>query len=468
MTFLWYDTNTKEMEVINMKNHRKFILSTLSIILGSVLLLVGCMAAITASPDTPHPYQLATIPTTSPDTGGISNKETTDQSVLDHEESIYQSIRDREEALYQSILEHEEAVYQSFLDYIETKIDPALKETPVSQEELKAKFSSMYDFSKGNKTVSVISETYLKDFWRSNEESEVVHSLSIPEVLYIIQDSIRIYNEYDTIILPGFSANTSNEAISIRFPVLEQQTITPNPDDRDRAREDIRNIIQYRLRALSSPKSFFTIAEMMEYRKMNLEPVPEICLDVFFYIPNYSADTNRHLYLQDANYYNSRSKYGVFCFSYFNRIVLFSYSNPEPVFPTKELSLEVQEQEVIYLEMDPHWILDTENFDKLLGIRSFVLDPEAQTFYITTTGARYNTEKNCIVLEKDCPDFKKWPGTYQKIGNRLYLYPVDIPDGVLVFDYCTDGSLRFNNAESNQIELAFKDQSIFQPVVSNP
>lgn len=423
------------MEVINMKSNWKFILSVVSIILSSILLLTGCMAAIAASADTTRPYQLSTIPQTIPDAGGNSNAETVRQLPI------------------------------VTSDLVKAQIDPELEEPPVSQEELKAKFSAMYDFSKGNNTVSVISETYLEDFWSSNDEKEVVHSLSIPEVLYIIQDSIRIYNEYDTIILPGFSANA---AISTRFPALEQQTITPNPDDRDQAREDVRKIIQYRLQALSSPKAFFTVAEMMEYRKIDLETIPDICREVFFYIPNYSAETNRELYLIDANYHNSRSKFGVFCFSYFNRIVLFSCDNPETVFPTKELSLEVQDDEVIYLEMSPSWILDPKNYDTLLGVRSFIFNSEEQTFYITTTGAHFDSEKNCVVLEEDCPDFKKWPGTYEKIENRLYLYPVDIPDAVFVFDYGADGALIFNKAESNQIKLTFEDKSIYQPIDVTP
>lgn len=410
-----------------MKKNWKFILSTVSIILSSTLLLFGCMAAITASTDTTHPYQLSAIPQTNPDAGGISNAGTIHP-----------------------------------LDFIETQIDPTLQDTPVSQEELKAKFSAMYDFSKGNNAITVISETYLEDFWRSNEEREVVHSLTIPEVLYIIQDSIRIYNEYDTIILQGFSAASS------RVPALEQQTIIPALDDRDHAREDVRKIIQYRLQALSSPKAFFTVEEMMEYRKADLEAIPDICREVFFYIPNYSADTNRDLYLIDANYSNSRSKFGVFCFSYFNRMVLFTTGNPETVFPNKELSLEVQDKEVIYLEMSPDWVLDPKYYDTLLGIRSFVFNPDEQTFYLTTTGAHFDTEKNCVVLEKDCPDFKKWPGTYEKIGNRLYLYPFDIPNAVFVFDYGADSSLIFNEAESNQIALHFEDKSIYQPIVLDP
>lgn len=410
-----------------MKKNWKFILSTVSIILSSTLLLVGCMAAITASNDTTHPYQLSAIPQTDPEAGDIHNAETIHP-----------------------------------LDFIETQIDPALQDTPVSQEELKAKFSAMYDFSKGNNAITVISETYLEDFWRSNEEKEVVHSLTIPEVLYIIQDSIRIYNEYDTIILQGFSAASS------RVPALEQQTIIPALDDRDHARKDVRKIIQYRLQALSSPKAFFMVEEMMEYRKADLEAIPEICREVFFYIPNYSADTNRDLYLIDANYSNSRSKFGVFCFSYFNRMVLFTTGNPETVFPNKELSLEVQDNEVIYLEMSPDWVLDPKYYDTLLGIRSFVFNPDEQTFYLTTTGAHFDTEKNCVVLEKDCPDFKKWPGTYEKIGNHLYLYPFDIPNAVFVFDYGADSSLIFNEAESNQIDLHFEDKSIYQPIVLDP
>lgn len=416
-----------------MKNW-KFILSVVGIILSSILLLTGCMAAIAASADNPRPYQLSTIPKTIPDAAGNSNAET---------------------------------VYQT-PNFVELQIDSTLTEPPVSQEELKAKFSAMYSFSQGNRTISVISETYLEDFWSSNYEKEIVHSLSISEVLYIIQDSIRIYNEYDTIILTDFSANTSNTAIRTRFPALEQQTVNPNPDDRDQAREDVRKIIQYRLQALSSPKAFFTVAEMMEYRKIDPETIPDVCQEVFFYIPNYSADTNRKLYLSDANYSDSRSKFGVFCLSYFNRIVLFSSGNPETVFPTNKLSLEVQENEVIYLETSPDWILNPKYYDTLLGVPSFVFNPEAQTFYITTTGAHFDSVKDSIVLEEDCHDFKKWPGTYEKIDNRLYLYPVDIPNAVFVFDCGANGTLIFNKAESNQMELSFDDKSVYQPIDLNP
>ena len=86
---------------------------------------------------------------------------------------------------------------------------------------------------------------------------------------------------------------------------------------------------------------------------------------------------------------------------------------------------------------------------------------------ITTIGARFDSEKNCVVLEKDCPDFKKWPGTYEKIGNRLYLYPFDIPNAVFVFDYGADGALIFNKGASKQMKLTFEDQSLYQPIDPN-
>ena len=94
-----------------MKNNWKFTLSVVGIILSSALLLTGCMAAIAASSNTTRPYQLSTVPQTVPDTGGNSNAET---------------------------------VYQQPI------VTPDLQEPPVSQEELKAKFSAMYDFSQGN------------------------------------------------------------------------------------------------------------------------------------------------------------------------------------------------------------------------------------------------------------------------------------------------------------------------------
>lgn len=413
-----------------MKNNWKFPLSVVCIILSAALLLAGCMAAIASSADTTRPYELSNIP----------------------------------QALAGST--NEDGAQTVSPDFVVQQTNPDLTEPPVSQEELKAKFSAMYGFSNEDKTISVISESYLREFWNSNYEKEVIHSLSVSEVMYIVQDSIRVYNEYDTVILPGFSAGTSDAAV--RFPALEQRTITPDPDDRDRAREDVRVIIEYRMRALSSPKAFFTVGEMMEHRSMDLEDVPDICQEVFFYIPDYSADTNRDKYLTDGNYSHSRSKFGVFCFSYFNRIVLFTRDNPETLFPTNKLSLELQDGEVMYLEMSPSWLLDPEHYGELLGVPSFIFNTEEQTFYLTTIGVRFDSEKNRVVLEKNCADFKKWPGDYEKVGDKLYLYPFDIPNGVWVFDCDGDGGLILNKAESNALMGTFEDKSVYQAVDFEP
>ena len=98
-----------------MRKNCKFILPVVCIILSSVLLLTGCIAAITSGADS-RPYRLSTIP----------------QTVVDPEiGSITQTT------------------------YQQPIVTPDLQEPPVSQEELKEKFSAMYDFSEENKTVTV-------------------------------------------------------------------------------------------------------------------------------------------------------------------------------------------------------------------------------------------------------------------------------------------------------------------------
>lgn len=170
------------------------------------------------------------------------------------------------------------------------------EDTPTAQTELQKKFSAMYDISEDGKTITVISREYLNEFWHSNYEKEVIHSVTTEEVYFIIQDSIRVYMEYDKVVLPGFASLSSTLKVAERFPFVEEQEVcrpVTSHLDRDKIATDIHTIIMYRLKALSSPKAFFTGADAISFVGGNPATYDGMYPESVFYIPGYSANTDR-------------------------------------------------------------------------------------------------------------------------------------------------------------------------------
>lgn len=164
------------------------------------------------------------------------------------------------------------------------------------QSEMQNKSSPMYTISEDNKSITMITKEYLDEFWYSNYEREEVHTLSAEEVDFIIQDSINIYMQYEEIILVGFEPDSSIKQVAERFPQLESQKIH-RPDtsmvDCNTVENDIYTIIMYRLKALSSPKSFFTGEDAI----LSVGGDPGVYSSMIawttFYIPDYSVNTDR-------------------------------------------------------------------------------------------------------------------------------------------------------------------------------
>lgn len=227
-----------------------------------------------------------------------------------------------------------------------------VENAPTAQGSLQAKFEAMYEISEDDKTITVISEDYLNKYWQSNYEKEVSKSLSTEEVYFIIQDSIRIYEEYDEVVLTGFGSYSSTMQVAKRFPFVEDKIIKTQPDvtpyyDWDDT-DAIYEIILYRLKALSSPKAFFTGEEAM--RSVGEEPgINSTMLPwTTFYIPNYSESTNRDYILFVVGYgnkMNSTVNEDEFSelFSFCNKNGAYinfeskSYTLPTKVYPTIEL-----------------------------------------------------------------------------------------------------------------------------------
>ena len=240
-----------------MKRNVKFFTIVISLLLLSSIILTGCMYAIAADNGEMKPYDL---------NGQKSSSESDGGKAPGH----------------------------------------ILEDAPAPQDLLKEKFKSMYEISEDGKSITVISEDYLSKYWQSNYEKEVIHSLTTEEVYFIIQDSIRIYEEYDEVVLTGFASVSSMMQVAERFPCVEGKTIKTQPDvtpyyDWDDT-EAIYEIILYRLKALSSPKAFFTGEEAI--RSVGREPGIDSTMLPWttFYIPNYSENTDRSTVLKAIGY----------------------------------------------------------------------------------------------------------------------------------------------------------------------
>lgn len=282
-----------------MKRNIKFFTIVISLLLLSSIILTGCMYAIAADNGEMKPYDL---------NGQKQNNDSPGGNIVE--------------------------------------------DAPLPQDSLQAKFEAMYEISEDGKTITVISEDYLNNYWQSNYEKEVIKSLTTEEVYFIIQDSIRIYEEYDEVVLTGFASLSSIMQVAERFPFVKDKVIKTQPDVTPYYEWDdteaIYEIILYRLKALSSPKAFFTGEEAM--RSVGKEPgINSTMLPwTTFYIPDYSESTNRDYILSVVGYgieMNSTvvvdefSELFGFCNKYSADINFVSknYEQSTKVYPTVEL-----------------------------------------------------------------------------------------------------------------------------------
>ncbi len=225
-----------------LRNYKFYILAT-AILLTSVLLLVGCMHVIAS------------------DYGGAKQHNIEDVDIINIDGNIIMN-----------------------------------ENAPLAQTELHKKFDAMYEISDDGKNIKVISTEYLNNFWRSNYDNEVIHSLSTEEVYFIIQDSIRIYFLYDKIVLPRFASVSSISKVAGRFPFVEEREVgiqITSHHGRDKVEKDIHAIIMYRLKVLSSPQAFFTGAEAIRFVGGDSTAYDGFYPESVFYIPGYSVNTDK-------------------------------------------------------------------------------------------------------------------------------------------------------------------------------
>ena len=279
-----------------MKRNVKFFTIVISLLLLSSIILTGCMYAIAADNGEMKPYDL---------NGQKENSDSSGGNIVE--------------------------------------------DAPQAQKPLQAKFEAMYEISEDGKTITVISEAFLDEYWHELTP----RSLSTDEVYYIIQDSIRIYAQYDTVILSGFGSFAEDSRHAYIVPYIRedvviktQSDVTPYYEWDDT--EAIYEIILYRLKALSSPKAFFTGEEAMLSVGKNPGPNSTMLPWTTFYIPNYSKSTNRDYILSVVGYGSAMNSTVVedefselfgFCNKYEATITFESknYEQSTKVYPTVEL-----------------------------------------------------------------------------------------------------------------------------------
>lgn len=201
-----------------MKNNFRFFSTVIALLLAAIFILTGCIYAISESKGDPKTYDMNIVSETVAEQGG---------AVIDN--------------------------------------------SPASQSDLQKKFSEMYEISESGKTITVISEEYLENYWRDIQNSGKSRALTTGEVLYIIQDSVRIYFEYDKYIIFANSPYLHAHQKMVMRTIVPDGILTAYPlgkalmeNNYSSVCVDIHRIILYRLAALSTPDAFIFADEAIQ------------------------------------------------------------------------------------------------------------------------------------------------------------------------------------------------------------
>ncbi len=238
-----------------MKDNLRFFTVVAALLLIAGILLTGCMAAITRITGTTKPYQMD--------------------------------------------------------DPISTQ--PPAEDPPIPQDAMAKKFADMAVIDQDAGSITVISKDYLDNYWKDYKEGDI-RSLTTEEVMYIIGDSIRLYNTYRTVVMEDYVPPFTVKDAALEAEVLQQivyasicnDATEDYPDgvmrtmvgdayfNEAQAQLDIYALILYRLAMLSTPDAFFTDTEV---KWSLLDFTTEAKWSSLYYIPGYSAEIKREALL---------------------------------------------------------------------------------------------------------------------------------------------------------------------------
>ncbi len=253
--------------------------------------------------------------------------------------------------------------------------------------ELDKKFKAMSRTDNNMQSITVITEEFLNKMWIEDFSSDRKYSLSTEEINYIIADSVRIYREYRYIVLEPVLYGTvySDYEHSSQYPMLFNETIdksqsTGHHDDCT----NIYKIINYRIRALSSPDAFVTV---YDYDSTDLHPhfssIIYLTPASAYYIPDYSdkvqSDKLKEYLKDDSDAESAPLDY--FCVSPYGTSIVEYYpkgGDGTKLFPSEELT----GSKVTFISEGTLLMLDTFSmkFNLSLMILSSVLDYGSYTY----------------------------------------------------------------------------------------
>lgn len=198
-----------------MNSNKRFSIIAICLVLASALLLTGCMYAIAADIGDEKPY-----------------------ATDDFEASI---------------------------------TDVTLEDTPTAQSSLQEKFAPYLHESEDGKSVTVFSEEQLTELLGVREAGKR-NPLSYDEVLFIINDSARIYSAYDEIVLDASLAQRLDINV---YSMTDNGIITTCEPDSDynysKTVRDIYSIIIYRLYALDSGLTHMYFGSLWNHKTFEAE-----------------------------------------------------------------------------------------------------------------------------------------------------------------------------------------------------
>lgn len=401
-----------------MNSTTKFIITVASLLIVSALILTACMRVVSEETDAPKTYDMDIVSETGFEQGG---------SIIDN--------------------------------------------SPTSQNEMQKKFSDMSAISESGKSITVISEEYLNKYWEARKNKSV--ALTAAEVNYIVQDSIRIYFEYEEFVLVG---NPELESMHValqssytlfdatfRFSTISKSALGANYAQ---ALHDIHWLIMYRLAALSSPDAFIFAEEVLQ-RFGSLADFKSSYVQSIFYVPS-DALTKNYNTLANFIYGNivDYEQISIFDISYYgdSRVIHYLGGTISAIFPTAEMEATQASRVVEIIDrtemadqmLEPFWedekfvyyfpcIQSQSVYARLYDGREMLLVEALKAGYITPEEFEsfnfkcYRGVKREENTEPDTPYFKA-TATYtdKKRADGIYPYANFIPDSVALARYNND------------------------------
>ncbi len=148
---------------------------------------------------------------------------------------------------------------------------PAIEDAPATQLSMQEKYSAYLHESEDGKSVTVFTASQLEELL-SVREAGKRNPLSYDEVLFIINDSARIYSAYDRIVLDPSLASRLDINL---YSLTDNGIITTCKPDSDynysKMVRDIYSIIIYRLYALDSGLTHMYFGSLWNHETMTAE-----------------------------------------------------------------------------------------------------------------------------------------------------------------------------------------------------